>query len=75
MVKVALAAPAGIDTEAGTRIVVTLLVRATLIPTAGATAFSVTVPVAFVPPNTEAGATVNEVKVYGLRVTVAVFED
>ena len=61
--KVALVAPGGTDTAAGTSIDVELLERETLTPAAGDTSFSVTVPVELAPPRTEFGESVNSVRV------------
>jgi hypothetical protein len=58
-VNVALVAPAGTVTDAGTRATPSLLESRTSIPLAGALAVSVTVPSLFAPASTVAGVTEN----------------
>jgi hypothetical protein len=62
MVNVALVAPAGIVTEAGTVAEPLLLVKATLNPPVGAAEAIVAVPVDEVPPTTVVGETVIELR-------------
>ena len=60
-VKVAVVAPAGTVTDAGTWAAAVLLdVNATTAPPAGAGSLSVTVPVEGLPPSTDAGFTLTE---------------
>ena len=74
-VKLALVDPAGTVTEAGTvAAAVSLLVRLTGIPPAGAGPVSVTVPVELVPPCTDAGLRLIELKAGGVTVSTAVRE-
>ena len=71
--KFALVDPAGTVTEAGTvAAAVSLLVRLTEIPPAGAGPVSVTIPVELVPPCTDAGLTLTEVRPGGVTVSIAV---
>ena len=72
-VKVAVVAPAGTVTFAGTvAAAVLLLDRVTTAPAAGAGPFNVTVPVDGVPPITEVGLSVTELRVAAVTVRVAV---
>jgi hypothetical protein len=65
-VKVALWAPAGTVTLAGTLATpVLLLVKVTTVPPDGATSSSITVPCEVLPPLTEVGLSANEVMVTG----------
>ena len=71
-VKVALVAPAGTVTLAGTLAALLLLLRRTCAPPAGAGPLSVTVPVEDVPPITLAGLSVSDETVGSGTVTVRV---
>ena len=76
IVNVAVVAPAGTVTDAGTLAADAFeLERVTTVPPAGATAFRVTVPVTTVvePPFTEVRFRVNELSLGGRRVSVSVF--
>jgi hypothetical protein len=74
MVKVALVAPAGILTLAGTRAAdVLLLCNVTSAPPVGARPFKVTVPVELLPPTTEVGFLVTDDSVGAATVRVLVW--
>lgn len=73
MVKLAVFAPAGTTTLAGTRAMLVLaLVSDTVNPAAGAIPVSVTVPVEFVPPFTDVGLNVSTLRAGTFTVSVRV---
>lgn len=73
MVKVAVVAPAGTTTLAGTRAMLVLALVSDMVnPAAGAIPVSVTVPVEFVPPFTEVGLKVSELRAGTFTVSVRV---
>jgi len=71
-VNVAVVDPAATVTDAGTVALVELELSETVSPPVGAVPFRVTVPVELVPPTTEVGETVTELRVGALMVNVAV---
>jgi hypothetical protein len=75
-VTLAVIAPAGTTTSAGTGNALLLLERATVAPPVGAAAFKVTVTVPLAPPATLAGETATELRLdttAGVIVMLAVF--
>ena len=71
-VKVALVAPAGTVTLAGTTAAGSLLESVTCAPPAGAGAFSVTVPVEGLPPVTLVGLRASDETIGGITVSDAI---